>query len=379
MTDQYHVLFVGGFSKPKDGTEGGQITACRSLVASPLANYVHWILIDSTQRSEPPPGILLRIFDALIRLVKFIWHLLVSRIATVFVFSSFVPLSILEKGTLCILGKLARKRVVLSVRSQPFLPGTCFDRLYVRYVRYALRCCTKIICQSQYGSDELCKVFGIDANTIEIVPNWIDTNVFKPIGRGGQHVSGRLSLVYVGWLHEYKGLEFLFQAIKILSMERQDFCLRLYGGGGNREHLVTLTKELEIESLVEFMGWMENKKIPAILSESDVFVFPSLEEGMPNSLLQAMACGCPVVTTNVSSIPEIVIDGENGVLVSPRSPEELAAGIVQLFDAPEIRKRMGRANQKAIRNRHSIDHGWRRVGKILIQQLELESEGTNHG
>ncbi len=359
------VLFLGGFSVAKDGTEGGQVFACRSLVASPLSNHVEWILVDSTQRSLPPPGILIRAWDAGIRLSKCLFHLVFSRIDAVLVFTNFSWLSMLEKGLVCILAGLMQKHTVVSFRFHPMLPKR-LKSIYKSYVWMTCRLCSKIICQSQLAADELIRLFDVAPEKIEVVHNWIDITRFSTERSGhDRRRDDVIQIIFVGWMHEKKGVQFLIPAIKLLAESHQNFRLIMCGGGGLFDTLDMTSRDLGLERFIDFRGWVKNEEVNRLLNESDIFVLPSLAEGMPNSLLQAMACGLPVVTTNVSSIPAIVKDQVNGVLVDPGSPEEICRGLIALIDNEALRHKMSAVNRKQIVENHDISRVWKRIANIL--------------
>jgi glycosyltransferase involved in cell wall biosynthesis len=213
-------------------------------------------------------------------------------------------------------------------------------------------------------------VFGLQADKMHVVHNWVDTRQFTAKPRATNSL-GVTTLVYVGWLSPGKGVEYLLKAIRMLLYERRQLRLNVYGGGVLEDSLKALAQELGIAQSVKFHGWVPNDKIPSILNQSDIFVFPTLREGMPNSLLQAMACGLPVVATNVTSIPEIVVNERNGYLVPPRSPEALAAAIARMLDEPELRSEIGRHNAAAVLSRHSVECAWRKVGEIIVPDLHF--------
>ena len=220
-------------------------------------------------------------------------------------------------------------------------------------------------------AEELKREFRTNPDRIEIIPNWLDTRVFFPITKTNAPGAASLSLVYVGWLNADKGVEYLLQATKLLSMKRSDFHLTLYGGGDLEASLKLQSNELEIAKLVTFHGWIDNKEVPDALNRGDIFVFPSLKEGMPNSLLQAMACGLPVIATRISSIPGLIAEGRNGLLVDPKSSGQLAIAIESLLDSPKLREQMGAKNAEQIRQFHCLEKAWEKVGKILLPELKI--------
>src|SRR5437870_13729544 len=99
----------------------------------------------------------------------------------------------------------------------------------------------------------------------------------------------------------------------------------------------------------------ERSDVPAVLQESTLSVLPSLSESFSNSLLESMAAGLPVVATNVGGNPEVVNDGENGVLVAPADPAALSRAIAQLLESPDLRRRLGQAAREKVARQYSIE------------------------
>jgi glycosyltransferase involved in cell wall biosynthesis len=128
----------------------------------------------------------------------------------------------------------------------------------------------------------------------------------------------------------------------------KDGSLVIIGDGPQRRKLESLSKHLELNDRVFFTGWISDRsKIFDYLKQSTVFVLPSLSEGRPRVLLEAMACGLPVVATDVGGVPEVVVDGVNGLLVPPRDEKALAEAIEHVFNNVDFRRRASAENVKA--------------------------------
>jgi glycosyltransferase involved in cell wall biosynthesis len=362
--DRLVVLFVGGFRVPKSGTEGGQVFASRSLVDSPLKEHIRWILVDTTQRSEPPPGMLIRLFDAARRMLQVVWRLAFYRVDVVLTFSNFMPLSILEKGSYCLMGRMLGKQTVMSFRFHPSIPAR-FSRFFRWYIRAVCLSCHRIICQSQIAADELIRLFGVDSNRIEVIHNWIDTSRFRNPPPRKPAPEGITRIIYAGWLHPKKGVEYLMPAMRLLADRRSDFKLTICGSGSHFEAVQRQRREWKLEPLVEVLGWVKNEEVFQRFFDSDIFLLPSLAEGMPNALLQAMGCGLPVVTTNVSSIPAIVEDGRNGSLIEPKSAQAICDGLLRLMDRRSEWVEIGERNRQQVLANHDIATVWPRIGAVL--------------
>jgi len=188
-------------------------------------------------------------------------------------------------------------------------------------------------CQGIYGSDKPGYVFS-SFNSDEIKTKKSDYSLSK---------GGVVQLVSVGRLEAEKGHWNLLDAMRILTERGEPVRLTLIGGGGELPKLQEKAASFELD--VEFCGALtDRKELFSRVANSDVFVIPSLTEGMPRALLEAMAIGLPCVGTRVGGIPEVLAKHD---MVTPGDPDELAAAITRFRD-PEIRAARGLRNRKLI-------------------------------
>ena len=148
-------------------------------------------------------------------------------------------------------------------------------------------------------------------------------------------------IVTVARLVWFKGLDPLIAAAPDLVARHPLARIVIVGAGPLREALGAQSLRLGLGEHVVFAG--ERGDVPALLAAADIFVLPSVSEGMPISILEAMAAGRPVVATRVGGVPDLVADGTTGLLVPPRDPVALAAALIRLADSPALGERMGRA------------------------------------
>src|SRR5207248_2205806 len=149
--------------------------------------------------------------------------------------------------------------------------------------------------------------------------------------------------VLVARLSPEKDIATLLQAVALIAKKTPGFRLEIAGDGPCKPELLRLANQLGIETNVTFLG--EVRDVAALLAKARLFVLSSLTEGISLTLLEAMARGLPVVTTRVGGNPEVVVEGETGLLVPPRAPAELAAAMVHLLRSPDTRRRMGQAGR----------------------------------
>jgi glycosyltransferase involved in cell wall biosynthesis len=169
--------------------------------------------------------------------------------------------------------------------------------------RIAYKNADAAVVASRDDKDYICSTYKIPQQKINVFGNYIDTNTFKPVNC--EKYSDRIA--FVGRLTSQKNLFNLFDAISKTS-----FVLDIYGQGELHNELEQKAKELNIQ--VNFMGVVPNKELPGILNRYRYYILPSLYEGTPKTLLEAMACGLVCIGTNVTGINEVIIDGANGYL-----------------------------------------------------------------
>jgi len=181
-----------------------------------------------------------------------------------------------------------------------------------------------------------------------LIYNGVDLERFRPVDKGAARRALGLSqgpvVGTVAALVPVKGLEYLLEAAHIVRSEVPEVVLTIAGGGALEGTLRRRAKDLGVE--VRFLGPRED--VSLVLSALDVFVLPSLSEGMGLSLMEAMAAGLPVVATEVGGVPELVVDGETGVLVPPGDPDALAGAILDCIGDREKAVEMGRRGKERV-------------------------------
>jgi sugar transferase (PEP-CTERM/EpsH1 system associated) len=172
----------------------------------------------------------------------------------------------------------------------------------------------------------------------------------------------------VGRLHRQKDLASLLTAMVQVRARFPAVRLLLVGEGELRGDLEALAKSLGLVDAVTFAG--SRPDVAEILATLDVFVLPSLWEGMPNTVLEAMSVGLPVVATAVGGTPEVVVDGQTGILVPPQEPARLAEAIMLLLQDPEFGRKLGRVGRARVMSQFQISETVRRTETLYEQLLD---------
>ncbi|MEW6358168.1 MAG: glycosyltransferase [Planctomycetota bacterium] len=187
---------------------------------------------------------------------------------------------------------------------------------------------------------DACVRSGVAMQKIVLIRNGVDLNRFKPGKKdlqGNLQIEGKRRVVgFAGRLVPEKGVSYLIEAIELVSRKLPDVLLLVAGEGDLRAGLEARYHD---SPHIGFLGHMDD--MADFYRVLDVFALPSLWEGLPNAVIEAMACGVAVVATDVGGTGEAVKDGETGLLVPPRSPRDLAEAMQRLLESPSECRRMG--------------------------------------
>jgi len=195
---------------------------------------------------------------------------------------------------------------------------------------------------------ELKEYYGL--KNVVIVGNGVDEKIFSPT----EEKNERNYLLYVGRLSYRKGLFDLLECAKLIC---QDYNVKfiLVGKGELENKLMKEVRSNELSGKIIFLGHVKREKLIQLYQNATMFIFPSYYEGLPTVLLEAMACGLPLVATAVSGCIDIVKHGYNGLLVPPKSPEKMAEAIITLFENEKLRDRLGKNARKTIEEEYTWD------------------------
>ena len=199
-----------------------------------------------------------------------------------------------------------------------------------------------------------------DPFPVQVIPNGVDTEFFTPPPSKPARNNNVLRILFVGRFRQQKNLPFLFR--QLARLPPTTFELHLVGDGPEKQRLEGLARKLAIASAVTWHGWISPGALPQIYQSADCLVNPSLYEGMSNVVLEAMACGVPVIASRVPGNDELVLDGDTGFLFDLREPAALVSALAQLCDAG-LRRRMG----TSARNRAVNFCSWHNVARQYVE------------
>lgn len=205
---------------------------------------------------------------------------------------------------------------------------------------------------------------GISVEDVNVICNGVDTSVFTPGKLGEELVIGVLAR-----LHHHNGIDWLLEALKEVetSIDKPWVC-RIAGEGPEAAALKEKVWQLGLEHRVRFLGHVDEPN--KFFGSATIAVHPARYSGMPNSVLEAMSCGCPVVATAVGGTPELIDHGTTGWLVRPDDPSGTAERLVDLLSRPATCQKVGVAARKKIENEFSLE--------AMVSRTEIVLTDTIH-
>jgi glycosyltransferase involved in cell wall biosynthesis len=190
---------------------------------------------------------------------------------------------------------------------------------------------------------------------VRVIHNGVDPEKFSPKAKAG--LLNEISdprVLFSSRLTAAKGLNTLAHSMHMVLKEHKAHFI--FTGAGQTRTWIRLLDKLKIDkSCYTFLGYVDYQLLPSLYAESDIFVAPSLYENLPIRILEAMACECPVVASNICAIPEAVRDGENGILISPNDADGLSKAISLLLEDGDYRRRLGSNGRRTVIENFSLE------------------------
>jgi glycosyltransferase involved in cell wall biosynthesis len=280
-----------------------------------------------------------------------------------------------------LVGKLLGKPVILKADSQGEMSGEFFEsglknygisraslpfRWFLRFRNAVLKRADAFSAISPEIASEWTSA-EVPADRVYLIPNAVDTARFVPATPEQKHLlraklllpQDAMIAIYTGRLVSYKGLPLLLKVWKDISCNHKNVLLLLAGTGGLDIHnceseLREYVKSNRLEEDVRFLGSVEN--VPDYLQASDLFVFPTENDAFPSSVIEAMACALPVLSTPVGAIKTMIEHERNGLLVEPGNPEQLHDALDTLLSNANLASRLGQAARQTVQGHYSAEN-----------------------
>lgn len=244
-----------------------------------------------------------------------------------------------------------------------------FDKIITKSIYQKLK---KIICVSKSLKNRFLE-FGISKKKLIVIPNGVDITKFtaqdrsKFLDRFLNDKKEYKRIVFVGRLDKQKGVEYLIRAIPQILKIYEKVHFFILGNGNLEKELKLLAKKLQIQSHLTFLDFISFKKMPEFYSAADIFCLPSIHEGFPLSIAEALSMGLIIVASAIEGIPESIIENENGFLIEPTNISQLRDKLIKALNLNEDQiKYIKNNNIYLAKNKYS----WEIVVKKLIELYE---------
>lgn len=366
MCNKKRVIFVGSFlDKAVDGSVGGQMFACKSLIDSSLSNEIDWILLDTTGVSVPPPSLFKRGLYAFSRLFEYLFLIITKSPASILIFAGSGA-SVVEKGLMAILGKMLGRRIIFAPRGGGIVFETESNKLFRYYVKLIFIFCDTIICQGKYWEAFFKSILNPkESRKLVVIPNWIDISKYK---FNLLDTNNEINIVSMGWMDKEKGVQDLYEALINLDIN-DEIIINVYylGDGTLRQSLIEKCEKIDEKFKIKFFfpGWVYGKEKLDYLFKADIFVLASYFEGMPNSLIEAMASGKSCISSDVGAVPDLIINNVNGFLFTPGDINQLRKKLEILITNKSLRQEFGENAYKTILENHTLENVVTKFKEIL--------------
>lgn len=222
--------------------------------------------------------------------------------------------------------------------------------------------------------DLLIQKYGLSSRNITLIPNGFDEKLVKRLrAKTSDDAYHKISnIVFLGNLREEKDPTTLIKVFRAVSQRVKNVHLQIVGNGPLRKAVERKIEFYKLQEKATLHGKLPHVKALEVLAYSDIFVLTSVNEGLPTSLIEAMALGKAVVATSVGGVPEIITDGVNGLLTPPNLPDRMAQAVEKLLKNPILAERLKRAASESVK-----DYSWNKIAEKYekIYRTVLSKEG----
>lgn len=206
-----------------------------------------------------------------------------------------------------------------------------------------------------------------------VITNGIDSEMFYPNKEKNYYKNNEVQLLFISRLMLQKGVNTLIETCAILNSRGiTNFKLNIVGDGYLKGLMFSLIDKYKIRDKINFIGWIDLEELPDIYRNADIFILPSVMEGMSSVTLQAMACGLPIVASRVKGFEDILENNVNGFNAGYKNPNEFADGLEKLIKLPELRETFSK--QSIVKSRKFL---WENIAKEYLKYYEKTVYGQN--
>jgi glycosyltransferase involved in cell wall biosynthesis len=236
-------------------------------------------------------------------------------------------------------------------------------------LRRAFRRPTCIIVLGEDARAYVVNVIGVDAQRVVTLTNGVPEPTNRPVPRAA---GDPFRLLFLGSQFERKGLMDLMVGLSLPEVLRLDWRLTV-AGGDEAQPFRLQAQKLGIEGRIQFVGWVDQRRVSELLARSDAMILPSYDEGLPLVILEALGHGVPVICTPVGEIPQFLTDRETALFVAPGRSDEIAQAVAELIGNPQLCGHLASAGRSQFRTHFSLEAFTRSLTAIYRRYCGLRS------
>ena len=235
-----------------------------------------------------------------------------------------------------------------------------FNSAYMRTIgKWTLNSANRIVCYTEEEKDWFIKKLKIDGDKIIVIPNGVDTKLFCPKVDRSKRTN---TILWNGRFVSGKRVDFLLRAVKKITTTFPNLRVLLVGEGPLKGEIEKSIRELNLENIVTIKNFVPYEEMPKLYQNSDIFVLPSLHEGVPRSILEAMSCGIPVIITEFDHLKDLIED--SGLMFQKNDVNDLSKCIITLINDRKLALEMGNNGRRKV----SVQYSWQNT---VLKTLEL--------
>lgn len=364
------LLIVGAFPSLGKKIFGGIARSCNLLVKSEQFSKFEIIRLDSSQISHPPPNFLIRLALSVLRMNRFIYEMIKHKPRVVLIFCSDGA-SAIEKGVMVLISHLFNSKQIIFPRAGNLINQVNNSHIMNNLIKFLFSKSDIFLCQGKKWREFAHNKLKIDISKIKIINNWsAEDDLFK-IGANKVITEDTriIKILFVGWLEKEKGVYEMINSFKQLIDKNLNIELIIVGDGSLKKIFNDLLNQKKFENKIKLNGWLSEEKLRYVYEESDIFILPSWQEGMPNSLIEATACGLPSICTDIGMVSDYYLNNEDIIIIRPKNQNILAKSLEKLINDVNLRKKLSVNGRLVSKKMFSTNTNLRKLSKIIKEQI----------
>jgi glycosyltransferase involved in cell wall biosynthesis len=241
-----------------------------------------------------------------------------------------------------ILSKLFFVKSLIFPRAGNLINQTQNNKFFMSLIKFLFNKADFFLCQGpvwyKYATNDL----KINQARVDIINNWTATDELIQVGKKRLiNNNNSLEILFIGWLEKEKGINELIRVFHKLQKHYQ-IKIKFIGNGTLKKKIELYSVEHNLQNSLITTGWLNDEEIILHLKSADIFILPSWQEGMPNSLIEALASGLPSICSSVGAIPDYIIDNHNGLLIEPKNQFNLEKTLEKTIKDIDLRRKLSK-------------------------------------